>query len=184
MSFPRWSATIALWRRAGRELIDWVQLPGETTVRASNLTQVDLNGMEAMFRYRSPNERTDLGAAIAHQWADQTGFAFTSLYVLDHVRTLVNVWGQQTVKEHWHLRLNVSWRERNGDYVRFPDGAEVELPAPLRLDLRVDRTLGRVELFATANNITDAAQMDRGNVPLPGRWLMAGIAVNWGKDRE
>jgi vitamin B12 transporter len=184
MSFPRWSATLALWRRAGRELIDWVQLPGESTVRASNLTQVDLNGMEAMFRYRSSNDRTDLGAGIAYQWADQTGFAFTSLYVLDHVRTLVNVWGQQTVKEHWHLRLNVSWRERNGDYVRFPDGAEVELPAPLRLDLRVDRTLGRVELFATVNNITDAAQMDRGNVPLPGRWVMAGITVNWGKDRE
>jgi hypothetical protein len=38
-----------------------------------------------------------------------------------------------------------------------------------------------VGLFVSGTNLLDAEQVDRGNVPLPGRWLMGGVSVTWGK---
>lgn len=178
----RWKAQLALWRRQGSDLIDWVRLPGETTIRAANLTQVDLNGVEVGFDLRTHDGRGQGGLMYGYQWADQQEFPFTSLYVLDHLRHNAVVWWQQSLGGGFSARVNATWRTRNGEYRRFSDGQLVDYPQPLRIDLRADWQRGRVGLFASVTNVLDAEQMDRGNVPLPGRWLMGGVRLSWGRD--
>ena len=181
VTHTRWTASVALWRRAGSSLIDWIRLPGETVVRAANLTEVDLNGVELMATYTTANAKGRGGLGYAHQWADQETFPFTSLYVLDHLSDHAMGWWQQQVHGRWSARLNASWRVRNGAYRRFADGSTEAYPTPLRVDARLDHTWRRVGLFAAVNNLFDAEQMDRGDVPLPGRWLSAGVEVRWGR---
>ncbi len=176
----RWHLQTALWRRQGSDLIDWVRLQGETTVRAANLTQVDLNGVEMGVGLTTRDSSGRGGLLLAYQWADQEDFPFTSLYVLDHLRHNVAGWWQQALGGGFSARLNASWRTRNGTYKRFSDNAQVDHPSPLRVDLRVDRELDRVGVFVSVSNLLDAAQMDRGNVPLPGRWVGLGVRVKWG----
>jgi iron complex outermembrane receptor protein len=177
----RWKASVALWRRMGDDLIDWVKLPGETTVRASNITAVDLNGVEFSGSFYTTDQRGQGGLMYAYQWADQQEFPFTSLYVLDYLTHNVVGWWQQELVAGFSARVNATWRTRNGNYVRFDDGTTVEYPDPLRIDLRVDWKKGPVGLFVSGTNLLDAEQVDRGNVPLPGRWLMGGVSVTWGK---
>jgi vitamin B12 transporter len=177
----RWKASAAIWRRMGTDLIDWVRLPGETTVRAANLTEVDLNGVELSGSIHTNDQKGQGGLMYAYQWADQQEFPFTSLYVLDYLQHNAVLWWQHALGAGFSARANVNWRFRNGQYVRFSDGQRVDYPAPLRIDLRADWKKGPVGLFVSVTNLLDEEQLDRGNVPLPGRWVMGGVSVAWGK---
>ena len=149
-------------------------------VRAANLTAVDLNGIELMATFATATGKGRGGLGYAHQWADQGSFPFTSLYVLDHLTDHAMGWWQQQVRNRWSASLNASWRVRNGAYRRFADGLDQTYPTPLRIDARVDHRWDRLSVFAAVNNLLDMDQMDRGDVPLPGRWLSAGVEVRWG----
>lgn len=177
----RWSLVVCAWRRMGDDLIDWVRLPGDPVTRATNLTQVDLNGVELQFDLKPGAGKGRGGVLYAYQWSDQQDFPFTSLYVLDHLEHNAVLWWVQRVAERWLFRTDLSWRTRYSTYTSFPDGKAVAYPAPLRLDVRIDRTIGRVTLHVGATNLLDAEQVDRGNVLLPGRWLTAGVRVDWGR---
>ncbi len=174
-----WSTVVCVWRREGSDLIDWVRLPGDAVTRATNLTEVDLNGVELQVDRRTANGNGRGGVLYAYQWSDQQDFPFTSLYVLDHLEHNAVLWWQHRVAGHWMFRTDLSWRTRYSTYVDFGDGQRVEYPSPLRIDLRIDRTFGPVTLHVGCTNVLDAEQVDRGNVPLPGRWFTGGVRVEW-----
>lgn len=176
---------LAGWRRQGRDLIDWVQMPGEATTHAANLTEVDLNGIEAEAGLRTGSGRG--GLLYAYQWADQGSFNFASLYVLDHLTHNAVLWWNQRLPKGFRVQANLGWRQRYGTYVRLSDGVSKAYPDPVRLDLKAEWERRGITLFASAYNLLGAEQMDRGNVPLPGRWLSGGLRVAWdtnGKSTE
>jgi len=179
ISFGTWRASVALWRRQGTDLIDWVQLPGSTVTTAANLTEVNMNGVESEVGRRSVDGRTAFGVLYAYQWADRTDFPFKSLYVLDQLRHNLVAWAQHRLDHGFLVRGDLSWRERAGSYTSAVDGTATNYPTPLRIDARVEKAFKRVTLFATGTNLLDVEQMDRGNVILPGRWWGGGASFNW-----
>lgn len=174
-----WRFSVALWRREGTDLIDWVQEPGSTVTRAMNITEVDMNGVECEMAWQARDGRSDLGLLYAYQWTDQTSFPYRSLYVLDQLRHNLVVWAQHRFGHGILVRTDLGWRERYGTYDRATDSAATVYPSPLRIDMRVEKAFRRVTLFASGYNLLDAEQMDRGNVPLPGRWLGGGATLTW-----
>ncbi|MBS1937195.1 MAG: TonB-dependent receptor [Bacteroidetes bacterium] len=172
-----WNLKVAAWRRQGRDLIDWVQRPGETTVHATNLTEVDLNGLELEAGLRAGKGRG--GLLYAYQWADQHQFNFASLYVLDHLTHNAVLWWNQALPAGFSVQANLTWKQRYGTYARFSDGVQVAYPNPLRMDLKADWTHRSITLFASIYNLLDAQQMDRGNIALPGRWIAGGMQLRW-----
>lgn len=180
----RWSrgtfgAKGSVWYRQGHDLIDWVVLPGETTVHATNITALNVAGVD--LELTVVHAKVRYGALYAYQASDRTAFAYRSLYVLDHLRHTAVLWADVDLGKGFRLKPELSWRERVGTYVRFSDGSEQAYPDPLRVDLRVEWTRKTLTLFASGYNLLDAEQMDRGNVPLPGRWLTGGLQWRWGK---
>lgn len=176
----RWQAAASVWRRSSDDLIDWTRQPGDPVVRATNLTRVDMNGVELIASMRWNDGRQQLGLAYAHQWTDQPQPDFTSLYVLDHLRHVGSAWAQIQLKDAWHLHAAANWRLRNGTYTEFVTRAERQHPSGPRIDLRVERRWKRVAVHVSGLNLLDLEQMDRANVPLPGRWLGGGISLQWG----
>lgn len=179
----RWGATVSGFSRRGRDLIDWVKRPGETTVRASNLTAVDLHGIELSLQNTSADDRTLIGAIYAYQWTDREAFDFTSLYVLDHLRHRLSAWGERRVSR-FSLRANLSWQQRVGSYVDLNEGVATSYPDNFRVDAKVSWHNGPIQLFVSGYNLLNAEQMDRANVWLPGRWITGGITVTWNKGGE
>ena len=172
-----WSLKLCGWRRNGKDLIDWVQLPGETIVHAANLTEVDLNGLELEAGMQKGKGRG--GLLYAYQWADQGQFNFTSLYVLDHLTHNAILWWNQSLPKGFSAQMNLSWKQRHGTYARFSDGALMAYPDPVRLDLRAEWKHRSITLFASAYNLLGAEQMDRANIVLPGRWISGGMQLRW-----
>lgn len=171
------SLRLAVWRRQGRDLIDWVQRPGESATHATNLTQVDLNGAEAEATVRTANGRG--GLLYAYQWADQHAFHFASLYVLDHLTHNAVLWWNQQLPNGFSAQANITWKQRYGSYVRFSDGVRAAYPDPVRIDLRAEWKRGPITFFASAYNLLGAYQVDRGNILLPGRWITGGLQLRW-----
>jgi iron complex outermembrane receptor protein len=176
----RWQAAAAVWRRSSDDLIDWTRQPGDATVRATNLTRVDMNGVELLASMRWNEGKQQVGLAYAHQWTDQPKPTFTSLYVLDHLRHVGSVWAQVQVRDAWHLHVAANWRLRNGTWVDFDTRTERTHPSGPRVDMRVERRWKWIAVHVSALNLLDLEQMDRANVPLPGRWLGGGISLQWG----
>lgn len=174
----RWRATFAAFARQGHDLIDWVLLPGETTVHAANLTEVSIQGLELDAAWTSSDTLGSMGVLYAYQWSDRKAFDFTSLYVLDQLRHRLVLWGQRRAGA-FTLRINAIWQQREGNYARYPDNRTVRYPETLRLDARLSWQRGPVQLFISGYNLLDADQMDRANVPLPGRWLSGGATLTW-----
>lgn len=172
-----WSLKLSVWRRNGHDLIDWTLMPGDSVTRASNLTQVDLNGVELEWSVQAGKARG--GLLYAYQWADQTDFPYTSLYVLDHLTHNAVLWWHQPLPKGFSLHASLTWKQRVGNYRALDDGALLPYPDPLRADLRAEWKYRRAVIFASAYNLLDTEQMDRGNVPLPGRWISAGVQLEW-----
>lgn len=172
-----WDLKLCAWRRNGKDLIDWVKLPGDATVHAANLTEVDLNGLELEAGLRAGQGRG--GMLYAYQWAVQDRFNFTSLYVLDHLTNNAVLWWNQSLPKGFSGQMNLTWKQRHGQYARFSDGALVDFPDPVRVDLRIQWAHRSLLFFASAYNLFGAEQMDRGNVPLPGRWISGGMQLRW-----
>jgi outer membrane receptor protein involved in Fe transport len=49
------------------------------------------------------------------------------------------------------------------------------------VDLRASYRLGDLLLYADGMNLLNATVVDRGTVPLPGRWLKVGLQLAWGE---
>lgn len=174
----RWSGSVSAFARQGHDLIDWVKLSGEQVVRAANITSLAIIGAELSARWTAADEKSTAGGSYAHLSADRTTFDFTSLYVLDHLRHRLAIWGER----RWGpvtFRTNLTWQERTGTYISFGEKIPTAYPSTIRLDARLSWDLGRVQLFASGYNLLNTPQMDRANVPLPGRWITGGVTVKW-----
>jgi iron complex outermembrane receptor protein len=166
----RFSAT--LFRRAGSDLIDFVQAPGDTLFRAVNLRRVETTGAEltasATWNRRSGRGGIRMTAAYAHLDSSGDEPAGVSAYVFDFLKHRLTLRAES--RGHWPVRwsTSLSVNERNGQD-RY-----------LRLDARAARPMrgGRYELFVQGSNLTDETYMEQGSVEMPGRWILAGFRVN------
>jgi iron complex outermembrane receptor protein len=61
----------------------------------------------------------------------------------------------------------------------LPDGSTTEYTPFATVDLRASYRLGDLLLYADGMNLLNSKAMDRGNIPLPGRWLKLGLRLEW-----
>ncbi|MFZ1659027.1 MAG: hypothetical protein WAT61_09415 [Flavobacteriales bacterium] len=102
-------------------------------------------------------------------WPIRNAFNFRSLYVLDHLTHNAVAWWQQRLSKSLRAQVNLVWRKRLGTCIQAKTGLATANPDPMRVDLRVDYSLGRVSFFASAYNLLNADQVYCGNMQLPGR---------------
>lgn len=164
---PRTRLSATLFERRGRDLVDFVQAPGETLFRARNLRRVRTRGAElsAARTLRLGSGRLDVSAAYA--WLDSSGDEpeGVSAYVFDYLRDRVQLTLEGSGFGPFRFGTSLSWNRRNGqdDY--------------LRLDGRVGwRPAGSAwELFVEGSNLGSARYFEQGGVEMPRRWLAIGV---------
>lgn len=169
----------AIFRRQGTNLIDWTLLPGDSVTRASNLTQVDLNGVEFSADHQGKGWFKRIGLMYSLQWTDQAEFDFESLYVLDHLRHNAVIFWDIALMRQLELQLRGRVQERNGSYVRFSDGQTVPYEVQSRLDVQLSWEITNWAVFVNVYNVLDQEQFDRADVQLPGRWISTGVRMSW-----
>lgn len=161
-----WRGAATLFRRDGRDLVDFVRPPGGDVFRAVNVREVTTRGVE-LTAARALPWGMELSLGYAYLEASGPAPAGTSRYVFDLLRhrLVARLSGRGPLGLAWAGSLTAA--ERAGQ------------PSYARLDLRLARaipSLAGLELFVEGQNLTSARYRERGGLEMPGRWLWAGLA--------
>jgi hypothetical protein len=117
-----------------------------------------------------------------HQASDVAG---QSIYALDYLARRVQFqWNSALQRDGSAAPLQVGLvvvgQDRAGSYL-LASGASTPYVPFATVDLRASYRLGDLLLYADGMNLLNATVVDRGTVPLPGRWLKVGLQLSWGE---
>jgi iron complex outermembrane receptor protein len=185
----RWSArtfstNVALFRREGKELIDWVQWKPDS-IYAENLTALTTNGVTISGNWNG-NEATNgwiknISLGYTFLQAEDASPDIQSIYVLDYLQhKLVAGLSHKLFFENLQLNWRVTYQSRAGNYLDYPTNTVVAYPAFWLTDVRLNYFVPKFNLkvYAEASNLFNQSYVDRGNVAQPGLWLRFGFAVD------
>ncbi len=170
-------SVVSVFRRDGRELIDWVQWSPDS-LQAENLTRVIMQGISAQWTWMPSIAWLDkVRVGYTGLWAQSDDLGVPSLYVLDQLRHKLIV----SARHYWG-RIGFQWQfnlqDRAGSYIDFPTGESRNYETVLLLDARLDYKREWWSVFLTASNLLDHEYVDRGYVIQPGMWITGGVEVD------
>ncbi len=180
------SGVATFFRREGVNLIDWIRFEGSDITQAANITTLNINGLElgfqanlkALLGEKSPFSSLRIG--YTYMQGDSASTGFESNYALDFLQHQFNAVLLQQISEKISVQWNTSFQQRLGGYFDPSLGEEVPFEPVLLLDVRISHRTEMFDVFLEVANLFDRLYVDIGNVPQPGRWLRAGVAIRLG----
>jgi iron complex outermembrane receptor protein len=176
-------ASAALFRREGKELIDWVKnaSPDSLIWRSSNHARVDISGLEASISYflrgfESPDRRRSVGLSVSLLDSDTYPDSLLSRYVFDYLRSKfvadIHFW----VTGNFHISGNVTYSDRNGGY-QGNSGSTVMYPPFWVTDIKFVYASDKITLHLGASNLLNTKWYDFGGIIQPGIWINSGVVI-------
>jgi len=154
--------------RNGTNLIDWIKNPNDSIWRSENISHVKTSGFDVSLTFL-PDKISEnffiqkLKISYTYLNTDFEMKSFKSQYVLDQLK-------HQLVTELQHelpFTANMNWVFRYEDRFNQQDY--------FITDLKLSVPLSNSELYFEANNLFNIHYLDITGIPMPGRWLKAGV---------
>lgn len=176
------NAEFTVYRRYGKNMIDWVKFPGNEKWQSLNLTSINITGLEAGINLTFQEKSIVRNTGLHYTWLDASKKSddFTSMYVLDNLRHKIDLNLGHRITRNSGVDWKFTWQDRDGGYQPFTDGlyeGEISYKPVLLVDARAYYNYKIFQVFAEATNLTDANVIDHANVPQAGRWVRAGIKI-------
>ncbi len=174
-----------VYRRLGRNVIDWVKADEEKLWQAQNLTEVNTTGIEISMSTQPAQWFEAMKFVkqfrLSYNWAnmDKESGALISRYALDYLRHKLDAAANFHLWKKLGLSTLISWQDRDGTYLKYEDGqSTVADYKPFALvNARLQWQEKHWMAYMEANNLFDEEYFDFGNVIQPGRWLIAGVKI-------
>ncbi len=178
-------AGVSVFRRTGKNMIDWVRYPSEDIWQAMNHTNITVSGLEADVSCRFDNfaalkwiSAAGLHYTYLHPTKNSAGYS--SLYVLDIIKHKMDLSLQHVVTPKSGICWKVSFQDRYGGYLKTGgavQGAPTETPyaSVWLVDAKVFYNFRVFQCYLDATNILNTRVVDHANVEQPGIWITAGI---------
>lgn len=159
----RWMFSASPFVRWDEDVIDWTRQSTADRWITTNVRDVTTRGIEGAVTGRW--SRALLRAHLSWLDVDAPALTVLSKYVLDYAPRSGGVSVAVPVGLGWTLSANIEGRDRF-------DGQQYAL-----VGARISRAVGRLQVFAEGSNLLDERYREIAGVPMPGRWLSAGISV-------
>jgi iron complex outermembrane receptor protein len=159
----RWMFSASPFVRWDQDVIDWTRQSTADRWMTTNVRDVTTRGIEGAVTGRW--SRALLRAHLSWLDVDAPALTVLSKYVLDYAPRSGGVSVAVPVGLGWTLSANIEGRDRF-------DGQQYAL-----VGARISRAVGRLQVFAEGSNLLDERYREIAGVPMPGRWLSAGISV-------
>ena len=168
--------SLALYRRAGSDIIDWVRSADEEVWYSMNHTRVDAMGADLSATYRLDPFTFRLAYAFCH--IDKHSGALLSQYALEYLRHKGEAAISVDVTSHLRLKAEVHYRLRDG-YYADGDGVAVPYGDVWLVNASAEYLWRHATLYVGGYNLGDALYRDHGGVPMPGRTAVAGLRLSY-----
>ncbi len=166
------NSSIAFFARDGKNLIDWSKQNPLDKWTANNIANLNTKGIEVNFSLLpqtlysfSPVTKILLGYTYIE--TDNSKINYISRYVLDHLKHQVIASINHNllfdIQQSWDFKYEL--RYNSSDY--------------FICDTKISRQIKFVELSLIINNLFDRAYTDFTNLPMPGRWIIGSLKLNF-----
>ena len=167
-----------LWYHHGRNMIDWIMdtsLGDDAVWQSVNHTKVNSIGFETAVQLNVKNSKFNVSYSYINQEKEQEAH-IVSQYALEYLRHKLIANALIPIADKLKLSLNYRWQDRVGQYTDFDGRVQDYKPFGL-LDARLTWSPQPWKLYVEANNVLDKRYADFGHVEQPGRWVIAGFAI-------
>ncbi|NOZ35194.1 MAG: TonB-dependent receptor [Chlorobi bacterium] len=177
-------SNISVFRRNGKNTIDWVRLSDTVDWQAQNITELQVTGAELSVNYTFlPNSVfKNIRFSYAYTNITKQSRKYISKYALDYLNHKAVLSLNHKLYKRFSANWNLRYEDRNGSYsvydlkTRTYTGEEEYKPYILT-DVRVLWKSKKIEVFADASNLFNVKYHEFGNILMPGRWVKAGIRM-------
>lgn len=181
-------AHAAIFKRYGKNMIDWVKLQNLDPWQATNITQINVAGFENSFALNveeltgSRSFLKTVTLNYAYLKASKSSDEFMSRYVLDILKHKADLLIYHQIWRNFSASWAFSYQDREGGYIKYintvPETTETPYAPFVQMDLQLNYTHVHWMIFAEATNLLNNLYVDYGNVPQPGRWIRMGVKFN------
>lgn len=160
-------ASAGFFMRNSSNLIDWVKENQEDKWTAQNIAKVQTKGLEANIDtyFRSFIRSVSLGYTYIDNDLKEIDKPF-SRYALDNLKHQLVIKSEQKIGKYFINKIVFRYNDR------------VTLSNYHVLDNRLSFVQNNKSFFIQLNNITNTKYTETNLVPMPGRWLHAGVSFN------
>ena len=169
---------LTMWYHHGRNMIDWIMdtsLGNDAVWQSVNHTKINSIGFEATAKFRIENLDFRVSYSYINQVKEQEA-NIVSQYALEYLRHKLVACAHVPIIYRLAADVNMRWQDRVGHYTDFSGHVHDYQPYAL-VDARLAWTEPKWKLYAEANNLLDKSYADYGHVEQPGRWIIAGFAI-------
>ncbi|OGU35563.1 MAG: hypothetical protein A2068_04555 [Ignavibacteria bacterium GWB2_35_6b] len=161
---------ISLFRKEGKDIIDWVRITGETKWSVRNIAEVNTNGVEVSLSLQPDDfiqsfPINNFSISYTYLNTDKEVSNLESRYVLDHLQNQIII----NISNELPFEIAQSWFFRYEDRINFSDS--------FITDMQISKEISYFNIFIKATNLFNNYYEDIAGVPLPGRWFIAGIKL-------
>ncbi len=163
------SCEATYFHKKGKNLIDWVKLREVTIFRAMNISQININGIELGLYAGSMNlgfaEIKKIGAALSIIDVGRSTAEYSARDLSENVKNSAT----GTIVLGFGDKLECSWIVSYENRNYYNDR--------LIIDTKFSYFAGNVKLYLSVSNLGNKIYEDFTGLPLPGRWIRAGIEI-------
>ena len=195
---PGLQATLRGFYHNGKNMIDWVMYTADDVFHSTSF-DLDNLGAQAEVKMNFSQlaghdiwlQNLSLGYTYINQTRHDDKQIFKSNYALEYLRHKFTASLSHRIVSKLSAFWNVRWQDRMGSYVVYETNVETGKPVATNrlenyhpyatLDLKLQWTADKYELYVQGNNLTDHQYYDLGNIPQPGLSILAGarVKINW-----
>lgn len=182
------SAQAAVYYNHYKNQIDWIQdgtrdEKNELVWKSVNFGVINSLGAESSFDFNFlrilPSQRFLKRVSLGYSFINQDHKeekGIVSRYVLEYLKHKFVADAQMHLTGKLDLGLSCRYLDRMGSYTDRVGAAHSYKPYSV-VDARLSWNESNWKAYLNANNVLNKTYMDAGNVPQPGLWVMAGVAL-------
>ncbi len=177
-------AEFAIFKRDGKNIIDWVRVADSLKWESKNITKLNTTGVEfgilfnASFFNRKNLPLHQLKLSYAYTDIKKQSGIYNSQYALDYLKHKFAFNLSHPVINHVNINWQATYQDRAGSYFNFKNQLETAYAPFVLFDAKINWEIKNWDVYLEIANIFDVDYFDIGNVIMPGRWFRFGFSTN------
>ena len=171
---------MTVFYRQGRNIIDWVRENEDQKWQTMNYTKLDTYGSEIFVSYGFNRLIKYISAGYRYLNQIKPPMGLQSKYALDYMKHSAFIVIEGKYKNAgWSV--DATYNDRNGSFEKYVKGIwhTQEYEPYFLLNAKIWYKYEDVNFYIQGSNLTNTQYYDISNVKLPGRWLRAGIEIEF-----
>ena len=179
------ATNVSLFRREGKDLIDWAYNVSDKKWHSMNVTEANTNGIEvecSINMQRLLNSEfliNRIKLSYTYIDVDKAKSDFISEYVMDFMKHKFSADLLFTPINKLSADLKLNYNTRNGNYINYAEQKTKKYGSYFTLDAKFNYNFSFVNLFIDATNITNTKYFAVSNVTMPGFVIKGGISLQF-----